>query len=132
MTALLTITTELAQAAAGVIGSVLAASGTPTPDPTYIAPNVDPNRVTPGLLGFLSFMFLILACVVLFFSLRKQLSRINFDPDALPGGVRPVPRYARTDAPVRTTPSSARTAPAGKDAQQEDEQAPPAPESSDE
>ena len=88
--------------------AVPAESATPTPDPSYIAPNVDPNRVTPGLLGFLSFLFLIVACVVLFFSLRKQLSKIRFDPKALPGGVRAVPDYARTDAPRRTTPSSAR------------------------
>ena len=64
----------------------------PTPVPTDVV--VDPNRVTPGLLGFLAFAFLILAVVVLYFSLRKQLSRVDFDEGAAPGGVRPLPKYA--------------------------------------
>lgn len=65
---------------------------TPTPIPTDLA--IDPNRVTPGLWGFLSFAFLILAVVVLYFSMRKQLTKVNFEEDALPAGVKPLPKYA--------------------------------------
>jgi predicted lipid-binding transport protein (Tim44 family) len=66
----------------------------PTPLPTPIDVAVDPNRVTPGVLGFLALLALIGAVVFLYFSMRKQLSRIDFDDDALPGGVRPLPKYA--------------------------------------
>lgn len=68
---------------------------TPTPIPTDLA--IDPNRVTPGLLGFLAFAFLILAVVVLYFSMRKQLTKVNFEEDALPAGVKPLPKYATKD-----------------------------------
>ena len=66
----------------------------PTPLPTPVELAVDPNRVTPGVLGFLALVALIGAVIFLYFSMRKQLSRIDFDDDALPGGVRPLPRYA--------------------------------------
>lgn len=66
---------------------------TPLPAPSALP--VDPNRVTPGLYGFLSFVFLILAVVVIYFSMRKQLTRIKFDENApLPAGVHALPRYA--------------------------------------
>ncbi|MCB0915703.1 MAG: hypothetical protein KDC23_08385 [Actinobacteria bacterium] len=67
---------------------------TPSPVPTPIDLAIDPNRVTPGMLGFISFIFLIVVVVVLYFSMRKQLSRIKFDEDALPAGVRALPKYA--------------------------------------
>ena len=73
---------------------------TPTPVPTDLA--IDPNRVTPGLLGFLSFVFLILAVVVLYFSMRKQLSKVNFEEDALPAGVKPLPKYATKEERRKT------------------------------
>lgn len=59
---------------------------------------VDPQRVTPGLLGFLSFVFLIIAVVILYFSLRKQLKKVNFDENALPAGVKRLPTYATAEA----------------------------------
>jgi hypothetical protein len=67
---------------------------TPSPIPTPIDLAVDPNRVTPGLLGFVFFVLLIAAVALLYFSMRKQLSRIKFEEDALPAGVRPLPHYA--------------------------------------
>ncbi len=67
---------------------------TPSPLPTPIDLAVDPNRVTPGLLGFVFFVFLIGAVALLYFSMRKQLARIKFEEDALPAGVRPLPKYA--------------------------------------
>ena len=73
---------------------------TPTPVPTDLA--IDPNRVTPGLFGFLAFVFLILAVVVLYFSMRKQLSKVNFEEDALPAGVKPLPKYATKEERRKT------------------------------
>lgn len=73
---------------------LLLAAATPDPaaSPTAVevAREIDPNRVTPGMWGFLSFLALILACVAIYFSLRKQLKRVNFDEDAPPAGTRDV------------------------------------------
>lgn len=66
----------------------------PSPLPSPIDVAVDPNRVTPGLLGFLALVALIVAVVLLYFSMRKQLSKIHFEEGALPAGVRPLPKYA--------------------------------------
>ncbi len=68
-------------------------AATPLPAPAELP--VDPNRVTPGFYGFLSLAFLIVAVVVIYFSMRKQLARIKFDENApLPAGVHALPRYA--------------------------------------
>jgi len=73
---------------------------TPIPVPTDLA--VDPNRVTPGLLGFLSFAFMILVVVVIYFGVRRQLTRIDFDEGAMPAGVKPLPKYATKDERRKT------------------------------
>lgn len=51
-----------------------------TPSPTPTSP-VDVSKVTPGILGSLTFVLLIGAAFVLFRSLRKQLGRVpeSFD-----------------------------------------------------
>ena len=46
-------------------------------------PPIDPSTVTPGLLAFLSFVFLIVAVFLLWRSMRKQMKKI--DPE-LPKG----------------------------------------------
>lgn len=46
--------------------------------PVPSAPNIDPNRVGPGLLGFLAIFALALVCVALFFFLRGSLSKVNY------------------------------------------------------
>ena len=43
---------------------------------------IDPNRVTPGNWGLIAFLFLLAVAVLLYFSLRKQLRRIDFVEDA--------------------------------------------------
>jgi len=53
------------------------------PSPLPEEPPIDPSRVTPGLLGFLSFAFLVIAVVLLYRSLRKQMNKV--DPN-LPEG----------------------------------------------
>ncbi len=64
--------------------------GAATPVPTPAAAPIDPAKVTPGFIGFASFVVLVVACIALFFSLRKQLSRVKFDESAGPAGVRRV------------------------------------------
>lgn len=63
----------------------LVGAGDPNPTPSggldSIAPAVDPDSVTPGMTGFIAFVLLILAAVVLYFSLRKQLKRVDFPDD---------------------------------------------------
>ncbi len=44
--------------------------------------------------GFLAFVILVIAVVILYFSLRKQLRKVDFDESALPAGVKPLPKYA--------------------------------------
>lgn len=51
--------------------------------PSPGAPPIDENLVSPGFLGFLSFVFLIAAVVLLYRSMRKQLRKV--DP-TLPDG----------------------------------------------
>ena len=62
-----------------VLASVaLPAAATPSPSPST-GPN--PDLVSPGLLGFLSFLFLIVAVFFIGRGLTKQLKRVNFDED---------------------------------------------------
>lgn len=55
----------------------------PDPSPLPQNPPIDPERVTPGLLGLVSFLFLVVAVALLYRSLRKQMSKV--DPN-LPSG----------------------------------------------
>ena len=59
------------------------------------APPIDENLVSPGFLGFLSFVFLIVAVVLLYRSMRTQLRKV--DP-ALPDG--PADRMREEDRRV--------------------------------
>ncbi len=63
--------------------AALTADETPLPSPLPSEPPIDPSRVTPGLLALVSFLFLIIAVVLLYRSMRKQISRV--DPN-LPQG----------------------------------------------
>lgn len=58
-----------------------AGDSNPTPSGALSSPpaDIDPNSVTPGLWGFLSFAFFIIVATILYFSLRKQLRRVDFD-----------------------------------------------------
>lgn len=66
------------------------AAGDPNPTPTGIpanpVPEIDPDRVTPGVWGFLSFVILIVAATILYFSMRKQLRKVDFDEDSSEAG----------------------------------------------
>ncbi len=66
--------------------STVLAAGDPNPTPSGALsappPVIDPNRVTPGNWGLLAFIFLLVVAALLYFSLRKQLRRIDFPEDA--------------------------------------------------
>jgi hypothetical protein len=64
--------------------AVVLAAGSPSPSP---APNIDPARVTPGLLGLASLLFLVIAGFFLARSMMKQFKKINFDEDATELGI---------------------------------------------
>ena len=57
----------------------------PLPSPLPEEPPIDPSRVTPGMLGFISFVFLVVAVVLLYRSMRKQMSRVDPTLPAGPG-----------------------------------------------
>jgi len=70
---------------------VLATSPSPSPSlsqstPTSPLPGEnDPTWLGPGLLGFLSLVFLAVAVFVIFISMNKQLKRVTFDEDVVNG-----------------------------------------------
>lgn len=78
-----------------VISQLLLTVVAQTPSPSASTGAVpDPNRVTPGFLGFLFTVVLVVAAVILYYSLRKQLRKIDFDEDAT---VEPVGGQAGDD-----------------------------------
>lgn len=57
----------------------------PLPKPLPEEPPIDPSRISPGLLGGMSFIFLIIAMVLLYRSMRKQMTRVSSDLPMGPG-----------------------------------------------
>lgn len=84
-----------------VIGLAMAAmiGWVEDPSPLPTEPPIDPQRVTPGLLGLLSFLFLIVAVVLLYLSMRKQMRKV--DP-RLPNGPGDEGREARAEDELPT------------------------------
>ena len=70
---------------------VLATSPSPSPSlsqstPTSPLPGEnDPTWLGPGLLGFLSLVFLAVGVFVIYKSMNKQLKRVTFDEDVVNG-----------------------------------------------
>lgn len=93
------------QSLISIVTQLLAAT-TPSPVATSV-PEIDPNRVTPGIWGFLSFVFLIIACVFLYYSMRKQLKRVKFDDNAGEAGARSVDVFPRRAPVARRSPTPA-------------------------
>jgi hypothetical protein len=86
----------------------LLATSTPSPGPSpVIAP--DPDRVTPGVAGFLVMFLLALATVVLLRSMTKHLRKVRYSPDPAAADDAPPPG---TDAPAGADGTDA---PAGAD-----------------
>ena len=57
----------------------------PLPSPLPEEPPIDPSLVTPGLLGLVSFVLLVIAIVLLYRSMRKQIARVDPNLPAGPG-----------------------------------------------
>lgn len=71
--------------------AVLFLEESPLPSPLPEEPPIDPSRVTPGLLALISFAFLVIAIVLLYRSMRKQIAKV--DPN-LPEGPGDAERVA--------------------------------------
>lgn len=68
--------------------TLLLIAGAPAEEPPIDpARYVDPNSVGPGLIGFVLFVFLCVAVFLLWRSMNKQLTKIDFEE---PGDTRPV------------------------------------------
>jgi len=64
--------------------TVLVLATSPSPSPSGSGAAVPPDdTVSPGLLGFLSFLFLGIAVFLIARGLNKQLKRVTFDEDAV-------------------------------------------------
>jgi len=50
-------------------------AATPTPSPT---PSFDPNSVTPGVVGFVVTLALIVATIVLLVSMNRRVRRVTY------------------------------------------------------
>lgn len=93
---------------------VLAASPSPSPSlsqstPTSPLPGEnDPTWLGPGLLGFLSLVFLAVAVFVIYKSMNKQLKRVTFDEDVVNATNHD---EAPTDVASQTHATSATVAP---------------------
>lgn len=84
------------------------AAVSPSPTP---APSIDPARVTPGLLGLASLLFLVICGFFLARSMIKQFKKIDFDEDATELGIARPERHEEivepdADAAVEETPKS--------------------------
>ena len=57
----------------------LAATVTPAPgDDASLRPGLDPTQVTPGLLGFLATLFLVIAVIFLIRDMTRRIRRVRY------------------------------------------------------
>lgn len=64
-----------------------------------LASTTDGSGMGPGLTGFLVLAFLVVAVVFLYRSMRKQLRRIDFDPEGTTDAERMRDRDSSTNGP---------------------------------
>lgn len=84
----MTTTTSLAGSLAvtgaggpGWAAGVVAETATPSPSDDPLREDLDPNDVSPGLVGFLAIFAVALATVGLFFALSRQLRRMRHNAE---------------------------------------------------
>ncbi|MFD4993367.1 hypothetical protein ACFWH7_11605 [Cellulosimicrobium cellulans] len=84
----MTPTTSLADSLAatgaggpGWAADVVAETATPSPSDDPLREDLDPNDVSPGLVGFLAIFAVALATVGLFFALSRQLRRMRHNAE---------------------------------------------------
>lgn len=87
----------------------LAATVTPTPgDDPSLRPGLDPTQVTPGLLGFLATLFLVIAVIFLIRDMTRRIRRVRYREMAnLEAEQAAEAQKAGSDGPSETLPSEA-------------------------
>ena len=91
--------------------TVLVLATSPSPSPSGSGAAVPPDdTVSPGLLGFLSFLFLGIAVFLIARGLTKQLKRVTFDEDAVNSEHAP-DTSAKSPSPSPVAPHEAGPAP---------------------
>lgn len=73
------------------------ANATPIPEPIPVPEPIDPNRVSPGMLGLLAVVVLAAAAVLIYVFLRGSLKKINYDEDATLDESKPLADFKPTD-----------------------------------
>ena len=101
----------------------LAANVTPTPgDDPSLRPGLDPTQVTPGLLGFLATLFLVIAVIFLIRDMTRRIRRVryremaNLEAEQAAAGEETADRGAARDNTAETPPGdpAQRRTPGGK------------------
>jgi hypothetical protein len=67
------------------LSTFLIVATAPSPSPSPSGAEIDPERVTPGLLGLAALVFLAVATYLLWRNMNKQLKRVGFDEVAVDG-----------------------------------------------
>lgn len=73
----------------------------PEPDESQLRPGLDPSQVTPGLLGFLMTLFMVIAVILLMRSMVGRVRRVRYREQALEDqkiASQPVPTTSTTTA----------------------------------
>ena len=71
----------------------------PEPDESQLRPGLDPSEVTPGLLGFLMTLFMVIAVILLMRSMVGRVRRVRYREQAMEHqkiASQPVPATAAT------------------------------------
>ena len=99
----------------------LAATTTPSGDPT-LRPGLDPSSVTPGTLGFLATLFVVVLVIFLIRDMVKRIRRVRYTAEvdqarrdaAAPGDVPPGPAGHIDPRPLQGPDGTDRPMPGGK------------------
>lgn len=69
------------------------ADSTPIPEPLPVPETIDPNRVSPGMLGLLAVLVLAAAAALIYVFLRGSLKKIDFNEDDTLDESKPLDNY---------------------------------------
>ncbi len=86
---------NLELAVRGVVdrATVFVADATPIPEPVPVPEPIDPNRVSPGMLGLLAVLVLAAAAALIYVFLRGSLSKVDFNEDDTLDESKPLDDY---------------------------------------
>lgn len=69
------------------------ADATPIPEPLPVPETIDPNRVSPGMLGLLAVLVLAAAAALIYVFLRGSLRKIDFNEEDTIDESKPLDDY---------------------------------------